>query len=108
MVVLINGNSASASEVLTGAIKDYKKATIIGEKSYGKGIVQSVLPFYDGTGMSLTVAKYYSPNGVCIQGIGIEPDITVKMPEKYANYYAATVPEDEDTQLQKAIEVLNN
>ena len=108
MVVLINGNSASASEVLTGAIKDYKKATIIGEKSYGKGIVQSVLPFYDGTGMSLTVAKYYSPNGVCIQGIGIEPDITVKMPEKYSNYYAATVPENEDTQLQKAIEVLSN
>ncbi len=106
MAVLINGNSASASEVLTGAIKDYKKAAVIGEKSYGKGIVQSVLPFYDGTGMSLTVAKYYSPNGVCIQDIGIEPDIAVELPAQYANMYASSVPEEDDTQLKKAVEVL--
>ncbi len=108
MTVLINGNSASASEVLTGALKDYGAATVIGEKSYGKGIVQNVFPFADGSGMSMTVAKYYSPNGVCIHGIGIEPDIEVALPEKYSGEYAATVPHEEDTQLQKAIETLRN
>lgn len=108
MAVLINQNSASASEVLTGALKDYEKAEIIGEKSYGKGIVQTVYPFADGSGMSMTVAKYYSPNGVCIHGIGIEPDISVSMPEEFSKYYASTVPHESDTQLQKAIEVLNS
>lgn len=106
MAVLINENSASASEVLTGALKDYKKATIIGKTSYGKGIVQTVFPFSDGSGMSLTVAKYYSPNGVCIHDIGITPDIEVDMPEEYEDAYAATVPHDKDAQLLKAIEVL--
>lgn len=107
MAVLINGNSASASEVLTGALKDYKKATIIGQKSYGKGVVQSVIPFRDGSGMSLTIARYYSPNGVCIHGTGIEPDIAVELPEEYKDYYASAIEHDKDTQLQKAIEVLN-
>ena len=108
MVVLINENSASASEVLTGALKDYKKATVVGMKSYGKGVVQSVLPFMDGSGMSLTIAKYFSPNGVCIHGTGIEPDIAVEMPEEYKNMYASQVERENDVQLQKAIEVLNN
>lgn len=108
MAVLINENSASASEVLTGALKDYGKATVIGKTSYGKGVVQSVIPFRDGSGMSLTIARYYSPDGVCIHGTGIEPDIDVDMPEEYANYYASSVPRDEDTQLQKAIETLKN
>lgn len=106
MAVLINENSASASEVLTGALKDYDKATIVGKTSYGKGIVQTVFPFSDGSGISLTVAKYYSPNGVCIHDIGITPDIEVDMPEEYENVYAATVPHDKDAQLQKAIEAL--
>lgn len=106
IAVLINENSASASEVLTGALKDYKKATVVGKKSYGKGIVQNVFPFMDGSGISLTVAKYYSPNGVCIQDIGIEPDIEVDMPEEYAGMYASMVEHDKDPQLQKAIEVL--
>ncbi len=106
IAVLINENSASASEVLTGALKDYKRATVIGKKSYGKGIVQTVFPFTDGSGISLTVAKYYSPNGVCIQDIGIEPDIEVDMPEEYEGMYASMVERDKDTQLQKAIEVL--
>lgn len=106
IAVLINENSASASEVLTGALKDYEKATVIGKKSYGKGIVQTVFPFLDGSGISLTVAKYYSPSGVCIHDIGIEPDIEVDMPEEYAGMYASMVEHDKDTQLQKAIEVL--
>lgn len=106
IAVLINENSASASEVLTGALKDYKKAVVVGKKSYGKGIVQSVYPFMDGSGISMTVAKYYSPNGVCIHGTGIEPDINVDMDEKYKNYYASSVPHDEDTQLKAAIEAI--
>lgn len=106
MAVLINENSASASEVLTGALKDYGKATVVGKTSYGKGVVQSVIPFRDGSGMSMTIAKYYSPNGVCIHGTGIAPDIEVDMPEEYQNYYASMVEHDKDTQLQKAIEVL--
>lgn len=107
LAVLINGNSASASEVLTGALKDYSVATVIGTKSYGKGIVQSVFPFNDGSGISMTVAKYFSPTGVCIHDIGIEPDITVEAPEKYKNYYASSIPLEEDTQLQRAISELN-
>ncbi|MGN1115743.1 MAG: S41 family peptidase [Candidatus Ornithomonoglobus sp.] len=108
MAVLINGNSASASEILTGALKDYGRAVVVGENSFGKGIVQSVYPFYDGSGMSMTIAKYYTPNGVCIHGVGIEPDYEVKLPEEYEDYYASSVPRDEDTQLKKALEVLKD
>lgn len=106
LTILVNGNSASASEVLTGALKDYKAATVIGEKTFGKGIVQNVFPFADGSGISMTVANYFTPNGVCIHGIGIEPDIEVKMPEEYSLYYASTIPHEKDPQLRKAIEVL--
>ena len=107
MVVLINGNSASASEVLTGALKDHKKATVVGTTSFGKGVVQSVIPFADGSGMTMTTARYYSPNGVCIHGTGIEPDIIVELDEKYDGYYASEIPEEDDLQLKKAIELLN-
>ena len=108
MAVLINGNSASASEVLTGALKDYSVAEIIGTTSYGKGIVQNVLPFADGSGMSLTVARYFTPKGVCIHDIGITPDKTVEMPEEYSMYYASSVPHEDDPQLQAAIESLSD
>lgn len=107
MAVLINENSASASEVLTGALKDYKKATVIGKTSYGKGVVQSVIPFSDGSGMSITIAKYYSPNGICIHGTGIQPDIEVDLPEELQGEYASNIEHSKDTQLQKAIEILN-
>ena len=106
MAVLINGNSASASEVLTGALKDYKKATVVGTKSYGKGIVQDVYPFYDGSGISITSAKYYTPNGVCIHDVGIEPDVNVEMPEKYKDESISMIERSEDVQLQKAIEII--
>lgn len=103
IVVLVNGGSASASEVLTGALKDYEKATVVGTKTYGKGIVQTVIPFTDGSGMSITIAKYYTPNGNCIHEIGIEPDVVVEMSTE------KTITElsyDEDIQLQKAVELL--
>ena len=106
MVVLINGNSASASEVLTGALKDYGKAVVVGTTSYGKGIVQDVYPFFDGSGISLTSAKYYTPNGVCIHDVGIEPDVTVKMSGEYKDSYASEVAHENDAQLNKAIEII--
>lgn len=106
IVILINGNSASASEVFTGALKDYGKATVVGTTSYGKGIVQNVYPFYDGSGISLTSSKYYTPNSICIHEIGIEPDVVVEMPKEYENMYASMIEHEEDVQLQKAVEIL--
>ena len=106
IVVLINENSASASEVLTGALKDYKRATVVGETSYGKGIVQHVFPFYDGSGMSMTISKYYTPNGVSIHGVGIKPDYEISLPEEFEDSFISDIPAEKDTQLNKAIEIL--
>ena len=103
IVVIVNGGSASASEVLTGALKDHKKATVIGTKTYGKGIVQGVFPFSDGSGMSITTARYFTPSGVCIHQIGIEPDINVELNTTKA---LSELSIEEDAQLKKAIEVL--
>lgn len=105
MAVLINGGSASAAEVLTGALKDHKKATVIGEKTFGKGIVQTVYPFSDGSGISITTAKYYTPSGVCIHNIGIEPDIKVEMPLEKS---ISELELNEDTQLLAALEVISD
>lgn len=104
IVVLVNGGSASASEVLTGALKDYKKATVVGTRTYGKGIVQAVFPFSDGSGMSITTARYFTPNGECIHKIGIEPDVTVELD---SDKQLSEIKDSEDNQLQKAIEILS-
>lgn len=96
IVVLIDENSASASEILAGALQDREAATIVGMKSYGKGSVQVVVPLFHEDGLKLTIAKYYTPSGKCIDGIGIEPDVEVKLPEDM----------HEDTQLNKAKDVL--
>lgn len=104
MAVLINGNSASASEILAGALKDYGVATIVGTQSFGKGIVQSVIDLKDGTALKLTTAKYYTPNGNNIHGIGIAPDVEIDLPEELKTKVELTL--EEDVQLQKAIEVL--
>lgn len=104
MAVLINGASASASEILSGALQDYGVAKIVGTQSYGKGIVQSVFDLQDGTALKLTTAKYYTPNGNDIHEIGITPDVEIDLPEELKT--EVTLSFEEDVQLQKAIEVL--
>ena len=96
LVVLIDGNSASASEILAGALQDTGAATIVGETSYGKGSVQVILPLYDDDALKLTIAKYYTPSGRSIDGTGIEPDIRVEPQADSA----------QDAQLLKAIDVM--
>ena len=78
LIVIINNGSASASEIVAGALKDHKRAIILGEKTYGKGSVQSIIPLSDGGGMRLTVSKYYLPSGESISEVGVEPDIFVE------------------------------
>lgn len=105
MVVLINGNSASASEVLAGALKDYSRAELIGTTTFGKGVVQTIIPLSDGSAIKLTTSQYFTPSGVCIQGIGIAPDYEVKLStEKILKGRELT--DTEDDQLQTAIKVV--
>ncbi len=91
MVILLNGGSASASEVLSGALRDYDLATIIGEKSFGKGVVQSVLPIGFDSMMTITSATYYTPSGECIHNLGIEPDVTIEPSMNYDNQLDAAI-----------------
>jgi len=104
LAVLINGNSASASEIFAGAIQDYGKGTVVGTTSFGKGIVQKVIPLTDGTAVKLTISKYFTPKGRNIHGTGIVPDVEVELEEELKQM--ATVPLDKDNQLQKAVEIL--
>lgn len=104
LVVLVNGNSASASELLTGALKDYKLATIVGTKTYGKGIVQSFFRISKNGGWAkMTTDAYFTPNDVCIQGVGIEPDIAAELPEELKDTAVELLDPAQDTQLQTAI-----
>lgn len=106
MVVLVNSMSASASEILAGALKDYELATIVGETTYGKGIVQTVIPFRsDGAGMQLTTARYFTPKGESIHEKGIEPDVYVERDPDYDESIVSVDPEN-DAQLKKALEAL--
>lgn len=102
MVVLVNQYSASASEILAGALKDYEKATLVGTTTYGKGIVQRIFDLRDGTAVKMTVSSYFTPNGVNIHGVGIAPDVEVELDsEAYAK-------DKTDNQLDKAIEVMKD
>ncbi len=105
MCVLVNKESASASEVMAGALKDHGKAILVGEKTFGKGVVQGIFELGDGTAFKVTVAKYYTPSGVCINGTGIEPDILVSLPEgTQTDSFDDSI--EGDTQLAAAIEAL--
>ena len=102
VIVLINNGSASASEIFAGALKDHKRAIILGENSYGKGSVQSIIPLKNGGGMRLTISKYYLPSGKSISEVGVSPDILVKEQELFE------IESDKDNQLKYAIKLFQS
>ena len=104
IVVLVNENTASASEIFAGCLKDLEKATIVGTKTYGKGVIQELMSFKDGTGLKITTEEYLTPNRNKINGQGIVPDEVVELPKDVESIYR--IDESKDTQLQKAIELL--
>ena len=102
LLVLINYGSASASEIVAGALKDHKRAILLGENSYGKGSVQSIIPLKNRGAIRLTVAKYYLPSGKSISEVGVSPDIEIE--EETDNFRIRT---ETDNQLNYAIKLLN-
>lgn len=104
LTILVNNGSASASEILAGAVKDGNRGKIIGTTTFGKGLVQQVKPLKDGTGFKYTISQYFTPNGTNIHGKGVEPDIVVELPEELRE--EITIERDKDIQLKKAIEVI--
>ena len=103
LIVITNNGSASASEIVSGALKDHKRAIILGERTYGKGSVQSIIPLKNGGGLRLTISKYYLPSGKSISEIGVLPDIFVEETEK--NFKIDT---ETDNQLKYAVDLLNS
>ena len=103
IIVLINNGSASAAEILAGALKDHKRAIILGENSYGKGSVQSIIPLRNGGGMRLTISKYYLPSGKSISEVGVSPDILVKENENEFEFNSSN-----DNQLNYALQLLQS
>ena len=104
IIILTNGNTASSSEILSGALKDLGKAKIVGTKTYGKGVIQQILTLPDGSGLKITTEKYLTPNRTEINKIGIEPDEKVELSSDIKN--VLNIDKNQDTQLQKAIEML--
>ncbi|WP_373103344.1 S41 family peptidase [Blautia obeum] len=105
LAVLVNGNSASASEIFAGAVKDYGLGTIVGTTTYGKGVVQSIRQLSDGSAVKLTIANYYTPKGNSINKTGIRPDVEVELSPEFLNQEDIT--HEEDNQLQAALNSLN-
>ena len=106
LVVLVNENSASASEIFSGAVKDTGRGILVGSQTFGKGLVQRLFTLPDGSGLNITIQKYYTPNGTSIHGVGIEPDEVVQLPENYLSTPLTEIPAEQDTQLQKGIQVM--
>lgn len=104
LVVLTDEGTASASEIVSGAVRDYKLGTLIGKKTFGKGVVQTILDTGNGTALKVTISKYYTPNGENIHGTGIKPDIEVELPKSVAEKYDRNL----DPQFSKAIEVIKD
>ncbi len=104
IIILTNKNTASASEILAGALKDLGKAKTVGTTTYGKGVIQQILKLSDGSGLKITIEEYRTPNKNKIHGVGIEPDEKIELPKSIEN--ELNVKDSEDTQLQKAIEML--
>ena len=109
VAVLVNGNSASASELLSGALQDHERAVIIGTQTFGKGIVQTYFRLNSNAGwIKITTDAYYTPNDVCIHGIGITPDIVVELPEDVQSLAIESLSVEQDTQLMRALQYLKN
>ena len=106
LAVLVNENSASASEISAGAVQDYGIGTIVGTTTYGKGVVQSIRQLSDGSAIKLTIANYYTPKGNNINKIGIKPDIEVSLDTSLLNKDKDEITHEEDNQLQEAIKAV--
>lgn len=106
LAILVNGGSASASEILAGAVKDHNRGTLIGTTTFGKGVVQRLKDLPDGSGIKLTISEYFTPKGINIHGVGIEPDIVLELPEDIEEIGVNNLKED--NQLRKAIEVIKS
>lgn len=104
LAVLVNENSASASEIFAGAVQDHGIGTIVGTTTYGKGVVQELLPLRDGSAIKLTISNYYTPKGNSINETGIKPDVEVKLDPDLLNQ--EEISHEEDNQLQEALKVL--
>ncbi len=105
MAVLTSGNTASAAEIFAGAIRDFHYGTLIGTKTFGKGIVQTTIPLPDGSAIKVTTARYYTPSGECINEKGIEPDIELEY--QFLGMEDQAYDVSLDNQIQKAVEVLS-
>ena len=103
IVILINKNTASASEILAGCLKDNNDVKIIGTTSYGKGVIQTIYSFADGSGLKITSEEYFTPNHNAINKIGIMPDIEIKLDSEWENI--SNIPYENDLQLQEAIKM---
>ena len=108
LILLINEKSASASEVLAGAIRDHGKGKLVGKKTFGKGIVQGIFPFKDDSGIKMTTSKYFTPSGECIHEKGIEPDVEIILNQTYSNMRVSQIPENEDNQLNAALNLMTD
>lgn len=109
LAVLTNESSASASEILAGAVRDHDKGKLIGTKTYGKGLVQTFYPsLLDGSGIKITTSEYFTPKGIAINGKGIEPDINIELQEEYKYMSIKDIPEGEDEQLNAGIEYIES
>lgn len=104
IIILTNKSTASASEILAGALRDNGKAKIVGEKTYGKGVIQELLTLIDGSGLKITTNEYYTPNRNKINKVGITPDVEIDLEESIKEQL--DIEEAKDSQLQKAIEML--
>ena len=102
--ILINESSASASEIVAGAVKDHGTGRLVGARTFGKGLVQLVIPLADGSGLKYTQSRYFTPSGESIHEKGIEPDLAVNQPETYAGMPVAAIPFEEDAQLRAALQ----
>ena len=105
ITILTNGNSASASEIFTGCMKDYGAATIVGTTTYGKGIVQSVIKLSDGSAIKITIAQYFLPSGTAVHKVGVAPDIEVELDAEQKN--KVSIPHEDDNQLQEALKTFD-